>query len=227
MNTVLDDTPATATDVARIITDPAPPPEWLPVGIDSVVCILRGLLIYDAEYPTRAKLRAALDDARKAATLLDRALSDFPLLPLIEGARAAATDTPASLNTFFGFVIELRSVVLPALSAAHDSIRTGKGRDQHLANPDGFSSREFCAAGVAVAWSKVYGRPIQHTSHRAHDACDTLWIAAGGSVSNRWGNTNGAWRGDLKTVKADHHAERMLKLRHEFDEACLQLNPPP
>jgi hypothetical protein len=224
MSAVMDDIHAAAADLARLITAPAPPPEWLPVGIENGMFILRGYLDYVAKYPTRTELRDALDEVRKAALLLDSALSDLPLLPLIEEARATATDTPASLTTFLGFVNVLRSVVLPALSAAQDSIRTGKGRDQHLANPDGFSPRQFCAAWVAVAWSKVHGSPIQHTSPRAHNACEVLWTVAARSERSGWGTKNGGWRGALETVKADRHAERMLKLRHEFDAACLQLN---
>lgn len=216
---------ADVVNVARIITDPAPPPEWLQIGMISAVNTLSGLLPYVDAYPTRAKLRSTLDDARKAATLLFNTLNDYRLLLLIEAARAERADTPVAISTLFGFVSELHGVALPALSDAHDSIRPGKGRDQHLPNPDGLSPREFCAAWIAVAWSEVHVCAIPHTSRRAHNACEALWIAAGGELTG-WGSTKGAWRSALEIVKEDRHADRMQSLRRDFDAAksYLQLN---
>jgi len=83
---------ADVVNVARIITDPAPPPEWLQIGMIFAVNTLSGLLPYVDAYPTRAKLRSTLDDARKAATLLFNTLNDYRLLLLIEAARAERAD---------------------------------------------------------------------------------------------------------------------------------------
>lgn len=221
--------PPTATEVACIIAHPKPAPKWLALGLSGAVQRLGALLPYATEYPTRTQMRARLEMARQAAVVLRDTLNDNRLLPLIEAARAIATDTPSSVNTFLPFVNELNSSLLPALSGAHNRVRPGKGRDKHVPNPEGLSPRQFCAAWIAVAWDEVHGCPVPHTSTRAHGACQSLWLASGGDVGGQWGAARGGWRVDLEAVKVPAHEGRLERIRRAFSgvRGALQTNLSP
>jgi hypothetical protein len=218
-----------ALQIARLITQPAPPPVWLEMGLASATEQLSRVIPFAAAYPTRAELRTRLEKARQAAAVLLDTLDDRHILPHIEAARAAANHTKPSLNALLPFANDLLTVVLPALTRARDNIRIGKGRDKQEPYPDRFSPQEHCAAFIAVAWQEVHGCIAPHSSTRAHKACEALWVAAGGSTSDRWGNTNGGWRGALKAVKATAHENRLQFLRRTFIGArtCLQLKVAP
>src|SRR4051794_18464867 len=82
--------------IARLITQPAPPPDWLEMGLASAAEQLSTVIPFAAAYPTRAELRAGLEKACQAAALLIDTLNDRRFLPHIEAARAAANHTKPS-----------------------------------------------------------------------------------------------------------------------------------
>ena len=212
-----------ALQIGYLVTQPEPPPDWLGIGLASAVKQLSGVIPFAEAYPTRAELRARLEIARQAAALLFDTLNDKRFLPHIEAARAAAKHTKPSLNALLPFANDLNNIVLPALTRARDNIRVGKGRDKQVPYPGRFSPQEHCAAFIAVAWQEVHGCAVPHSSVRAHKACEALWIAAGGNTNDRWGNTNGGWRGALKAVKLPAHEVRFRRLRQTFIGAQIHL----
>jgi hypothetical protein len=117
----------------------------------------------------------------------------------------------------------LENRLLNDLSAAEQRIRSGKGRDKHLPNPEGLSPRELCGAYIAVAWQEVLNRPVPHTSAAAHEASPPLGAAAGGDDDEaRWGNTLGAWRGHLQRAKGCSRALEIIRSNFQIERERVE-----
>jgi hypothetical protein len=207
-------------ELAYHIAHPARPPDWLDTALSGALVQLRPLLAHAAAYPTRDKLRTRLGKVREAADELAKALRDPVLRPLLaEGAGKIGQLRDEELAQFRN---TLESRVLPAVSAAGKRIRSGKGRDRHLPNPDGLSPRQLCAAYIAVAWQEVRNRAVPHASRAAQEACQQLWTAAGGDDKARWGNTLGAWRGHLERAKDCSRAHEIIRNNFQIERERVE-----
>jgi hypothetical protein len=207
-------------ELAHCIAHPARPPDWLDTALSGAMIQLRPLLAHAAAYPTRDELRARLGKVREAAEELAKSLRDPVLLPLLaEGPGKIGQLKDKELAQFRN---TLENRLLPDVSAEGKRIRSGKGRDRHLPNPDGLSPRELCAAYIAVAWQEVRNRPVPHTSRAAHEACQQLWTAAGGDDKARWGNTLGAWRGHLERAKGCSRALEIIRNNFQIERERVE-----
>jgi hypothetical protein len=207
-------------ELANRIAHPARPPDWLEPALSGAAIELRRVLEYATAYPTRDELRTRLGKVHEAAETLAKALRDPVLLELLttgsEKLGQLRDEGLAQLRA------TLENRLLNDLSEAEQRIRSGKGRDKHLPNPEGLSPRELCAAYIAVAWQEVHKRPVPHTSAGPHKACQQLWAAAGGDDKTRWGNTLGAWRGHLERAKGCSRALEIISNNFQIERERVE-----
>jgi hypothetical protein len=215
------DNPASAKEVCRLdrlvglIAKSTPPPAWLRPGLVTAINALWWDMDAEGKHPHRAKLAKVLTIVRGAADYLTLQLKDKAVLAALEGP---APDNFHVVRDAAHSLMELR----PLIDAALASIRPGKGPDKHYPQPV-VTPLRMCAEFVCVAWQEARGRPVAHTSRDAQQACEQLWILAGGGArphsSGDPSSTKG-WREHLLAGKAE-----LAKADSDYDKYKNLLAP--
>lgn len=184
--------PPSLDEVATLLVASDTPP-WLKKYLESwapSLAIDRGV---SAIQPTRVAMKKQLEDFTKAATLVERALTDTPFMEFLQGAGRAKFEGLGGLQQALRVIAQHAEAAArgPELTTEAGKTRSGRGK---ALPPGAISPKTFCAILIVEAWKFLHGNYPAPRSEGAAAAAHAYWLASGGTNSG-WGeNPHGAWR---------------------------------
>jgi hypothetical protein len=146
--------------------------------------------------PGQPELRGRLHLMSDWARQMRNELEDFEILSKLVAAERS------DQRTCDAMAVETRRRALDELTyiaaAAAAKIPKGKGTKRDKAND--IAAQELCAFMMRRAWYVARGEWPGPQSVRAWEACEALWIAAGGSVSEEGNPAPERWRRHLENA---------------------------
>ena len=185
---------ANADTIAQLIAGDEPP-RWLTPAVQKLCTTLKWAVAKEAEYPTRQELRKKLKALANAIDVVRGSLRDFQISTLL-------------LSREHGF--QHQNEMDHALSNYADmvggemiKIPSGPGSNKHFASPQGLSCAVNCALMVCLIWERVHDRWPPKSNHTAHNACASLWAAAGGRTLYKPGVSDSVvvWRDHIRSAE--------------------------
>ena len=164
--------------VARLIAgDEAP--GWLPHLLHSWICDLRQARVLGQERPTRTQMRERLSCVEAAALLIIEEL-ESPWVPEFLGADP--NDISPERDMIIRVLEDLadrarRASTSRALATETGATKAGSGRARSAAS---VSAQTYCAMIILETWGFIHGAEPPPKNHRAAEAAEAYWRAAGG-----------------------------------------------
>jgi len=176
------------TDVARIITKGAPPPDWIADGLEH----FSGIIGPRPSIPGRAQFERIIEEMQEAAKTLVRYLPAF---------QRAESHLPS-----FQCPDEVTSV-LAGLPKVIADIERLKGEPRTGRRPD--VRRKFCAEVIVEIWKLLHGKAEPH-SERLKEACNEYWRACGNAEIGDVGDLDNWRRAAKRAAGKDNAGTRVV-----------------
>jgi hypothetical protein len=198
------------------------PPEWLPRGLDRVICRVLGPAIAARRTSQgRAEVAAEIGEVAQAVEVLLNNLGGQSVVgvELAGGGLGPAMEEDEETREA---LLGLKARTGQALSRLR---KGGRGKIEYGDDPE-----EICATAIVVAWHSIYGKFPPPASKTAWAVADLLWRIAGGETSTYNNLPSGLtrWRPILKRVLPPSNERTRLPPRVEIPAGSIwrALAPP-
>jgi hypothetical protein len=215
--------------IARVIAGDQTP-EWLPRLLHSWICDLHRARFVEPERPTRTEMREKLNRFEEAASLLREELASPYIREFLE---LDPNDVSLERHQIMSVLEDLARWANQArncntLVTEVGVTKAGSGRARSVAS---VSAQTYCAMIISDTWKFVHGAEPPPKSHRAAEAAEAYWRAAGGDPHDIGEEPLARWRYHFQvarknkatTITAEYKRhlvenDRSWKLLHGFLE---------